>query len=263
MNSWLNTEAKKDCKEGGALTSRKEGHPLLNIDALVHFIWGKASEELNKTLKLFPERVLSEDKIVTDFEQTQNANGANKEATLAQTPDGIERPEKVEKVKEETSITPIEGMEGFNKQEKPANPKDLSSAPEMRSIIIAQLKTVGDTPAFLSKEVSERVRANFVESGLNVILWNDPPNHVKAEPGIPDNSHLQEWLSTGGKFLVMGEVDLEPDFQLRITFQVFDLVQKRLIMGKQFEGSISNLGEMLQQFSNEAALKINKEVINS
>ncbi len=128
-------------------------------------------------------------------------------------------------------------------------------------IVLAKWKSVDKTPASVSEKVYEILANDLTLSGFfKVIDVNRLPPSLRERDGIPDASALQEWTPAGGEILLAGEVFLEPDgLNFKMKFHLYDLVEKRHIVGKQYEGHLQTLRPAVHRMADEILLQITGE----
>ena len=86
------------------------------------------------------------------------------------------------------------------------------------------------------------------------------PPSLRERDGIPSASALQEWTPAGGEILLAGEVLLEPNgLNFNVKFHLFDLVERKHIVGKQYEGPLQTLRPAIHRMADEILLQITGE----
>ena len=128
-------------------------------------------------------------------------------------------------------------------------------------IVLAKWKSADKTPAPVSEKVYEILANDLTLSGFfKVIDVGRLPPSLRERDGIPDASALQEWTPAGGDFLLAGEALLEPDgLNFKMKFHLYDLVEKRHTVGKQYEGHIQTLRPAVHRMADEILLQITGE----
>jgi TolB protein len=76
---------------------------------------------------------------------------------------------------------------------------------------------------------------------------------------IPDPASLREWTSNGAEILLAGEVLLNSNSNLILKFHLFDLVEQKHLVGKQYEGSSQILRKMVHRIADEIVLQLTGE----
>jgi len=128
-------------------------------------------------------------------------------------------------------------------------------------IILTKWKSVDRTPSNLSEKVYEILANDLTLSGFfKVIDVLHLPPSLKEREGIPNTSSLQEWIPADGEILLAGETLLESDgLRLRLKFHLFDLVERKHLVGKQYEGPLQTLRTMVHRIADETVLHITGE----
>ncbi len=128
-------------------------------------------------------------------------------------------------------------------------------------IVIAKWKSVGKTPSSLSEKLYEILANDLTLSGFfKVIDVNRLPVSLRAREGIPNTPSLQDWSPAGGEILLVGEILLEPEGpNFKMKFHLFDLVEQKHIVGKQYEGSIQTLRPAVHRMADEVVLQMTGE----
>jgi len=71
---------------------------------------------------------------------------------------------------------------------------------------------------------------------------------------------LQEWTAGGGEILLAGEVSAHSDpLDISVTFHLFDLVEEKHLVGKQYEGSVQLIRHMAHRIADEVVLQVTGE----
>jgi TolB protein len=126
-------------------------------------------------------------------------------------------------------------------------------------IVLPKWKTLERTPPALTGKVSEILAKDLTLSGFFKVIDADrlPPSLQKKE-GIP--TALQEWIPSGGEILLAGDTTLDSDgSHLKLRFHLFDLVEQKHLVGKQYEGQLKNLNDMVHRISDEVILQLTGE----
>lgn len=128
-------------------------------------------------------------------------------------------------------------------------------------ITLAKWKAIEKTPPSLSERVYEILTSDLTLSGFfKVIDVSKLPPLLKDREGIPNTSSLLEWESSGGEVLLSGEAFLESDgLRLRLKFHLFDLIEQKHLVGKQYEGPISTLRTMVHRIADETIFQLTGE----
>lgn len=128
-------------------------------------------------------------------------------------------------------------------------------------IILPQWKSVDKTPAALTAKVYEILTNDLTLSGyFRVIDYNKLPSSLQKREGIPPTVALQEWIPVGGEYLLAGETLLESDgLNVRLKFHLLDLVEKKHVVGKQYEGHLQSLRTMVHRMADEVVSQFTGE----
>ena len=128
-------------------------------------------------------------------------------------------------------------------------------------IVLAKWKSVDKTPSSFPEKVYQILANDLTLSGFfKVIDVNRLPLSLRERDGIPNNSALQEWTPAGGEILLAGETLLEPDgLNFKMKFHLFDLVEQKHIVGKQYEGPSQTLRSAVHRMADEIVLQITGE----
>jgi len=128
-------------------------------------------------------------------------------------------------------------------------------------IVLPKWKAVDKTPPTLPAKGYEILEGDLTLSGFfKVINFNGLPAHLQKKEGIPSTLYLQEWMPAGGEILLAGETTLESEgLNLKLTFHLFDLVEQKHLIGKQYEGSIQNLRTIVHRIADEVILQLTGE----
>jgi len=128
-------------------------------------------------------------------------------------------------------------------------------------IVLPKWKPVDKTPASFPDKVYQILANDLTLSGFfKVIDANRLPSSLREREGIPSASALQEWTPAGGEILLAGEALLEPDgLNFNMKFHLFDLVEQKHIVGKQYEGPLQTLRSAVHRMADEILLQITGE----
>jgi TolB protein len=126
-------------------------------------------------------------------------------------------------------------------------------------IVLPVWRWVDKTPPSRTKEIYDALVRDFTLSGLlKVVDYQSLPSHLQKKEGIPDSRSLQDWGANIGDFLLGGEL-IQVSDALRVRFGLFDLVEKRYLIGKQYEGPVQNLREMAHRLADDVIQEITRE----
>ena len=128
-------------------------------------------------------------------------------------------------------------------------------------IILAKWKSADKTASPFSEKVYEILKNDLTLSGFfRVIDVQHLPLPLREKDEIPDTSSLQEWAPGGGEILLAGETRLEPNgLDFKLIFHLFDLVEQKHIVGKQYEGPLQTLRSAVHRMADEVILHITGE----
>ena len=128
-------------------------------------------------------------------------------------------------------------------------------------IVLSKWKTMDRTPPTLTAKVYEILGKDLSLSGFfRVIDVDRLPPSLQRKEGIPSTVVLQEWIPSGGEILLAGDATLDPDgLNLKLRFHLFDLVEQKHLAGKQYEGHLQNLRNMVHRMSDEVILQLTGE----
>ena len=128
-------------------------------------------------------------------------------------------------------------------------------------IVLAKWKSVDKTLSSFPEKVYEILANDLKLSGFfKVIDVNRLPPSLREREGIPNPSALQEWTPAGGEILLAGETLLEPDgLTFKMKFHLYDLVEQKFIVGKQYEGPLKDLRSAIHRMADEIVLQITGE----
>ncbi len=128
-------------------------------------------------------------------------------------------------------------------------------------IVVPKWKSVDKTPATYTEKVYQILANDLTLSGFFKVIDADrlPPS-LREKEGIPSASALQEWTPAGGEILLAGETLLDPDgLNFKMKFHLFDLVEQKHIVGKQYEGPLQTLRPAVHRMADEILLQITGE----
>jgi TolB protein len=128
-------------------------------------------------------------------------------------------------------------------------------------IVLSKWKSMERTPPSLTSKVYEILKSDLAYSGFfRVIDVERLPPSLQKKEGIPSTVVLQEWMPSGGEILLAGDTSLESDgLNLKVRFHLFDLVEQKHLVGKQYDGQIQNLRAMVHRMSDEVVLQLTGE----
>lgn len=128
-------------------------------------------------------------------------------------------------------------------------------------IVLPSWKAVDKTPPSLPAKVYEILENDLTLSGFfRVINFNSLPAHLQKKEGIPSTLYLQEWMPANGEILLAGEITLESEgLNLKLKFHLFDLVEQKHLVGKQYEGPVQNLRTIVHRMADEVTLQLTGE----
>ncbi|OGP93608.1 MAG: Tol-Pal system beta propeller repeat protein TolB [Deltaproteobacteria bacterium RBG_16_47_11] len=128
-------------------------------------------------------------------------------------------------------------------------------------IVLPRWKATDKTPPTLPAKIYEVLENDLTLSGFfRVINSNSLPAQLQKKEGIPSTLYLLEWMPAGGEILLAGETTLESEgLNLKLKFHLFDLVEQKHLVGKQYEGPIQNLRAMVHRMADEVILQLTGE----
>ena len=128
-------------------------------------------------------------------------------------------------------------------------------------IVLAKWKSADKTSSPFSEKVYEILANDLTLSGFfKVIDVQHLPLSLREKEGIPNTSSLPEWIPAGGEILLAGETLLESNgLDFKLTFHLFDLVEQKHIVGKQYEGPLQTLRYAVHRMADEVVLQITGE----
>jgi TolB protein len=128
-------------------------------------------------------------------------------------------------------------------------------------IVLPKWKAVDKTPATLPAKIYEVLENDLTLSGFFRVINHDTlPAPLQKKEGIPGTLYLQEWMPAGGEILLAGETTLESEgLNLKLKFHLFDLVEQKHLVGKQYEGPLQNLRTIVHRMVDEVILQLTGE----
>jgi TolB protein len=128
-------------------------------------------------------------------------------------------------------------------------------------IILPKWKSVNKTPTTLTAKVYEIMANDLALSGFfKVMDYHHLPPSLQEKEGIPSTLFLQDWMPAGGEILLAGEVSLNAEnTTFKLTFHLFDLVEQKHLVGKEYEGHLQNLRFMVHRMVDEVLLQVTGE----
>jgi len=128
-------------------------------------------------------------------------------------------------------------------------------------IVLPKWKAVEKTPPNVVERIYETVSNDLTLSGFfKVITYPTLPPTLQRKEGIPSTVVLQEWTAGGGEILLAGEVSAHSDpLDIAVTFHLFDLVEEKHLVGKQYEGSVQLIRHMAHRIADEVVLQLTGE----
>lgn len=114
-------------------------------------------------------------------------------------------------------------------------------------IVLPKWKSVNDTPEKFTANIYDLLSNNLSLSGLfRVIDKSHLPPSLQNWEGIPSSIYMHEWVQTGGEILLVGEALLE-QARVVVKFHLFDLMEQKHLLGKQYEGYPDNVQAIVQR----------------
>jgi TolB protein len=127
-------------------------------------------------------------------------------------------------------------------------------------IVLPKWKTVDKTPPALTAKVYDILTNDLTLAGFfKVIDHSQLPSPLKEREGVPNPASLREWTSNGGEILLAGEALLSTNFNLILKFHLFDLVEQKHFVGKQYEGPPQLIRKMVHRIADEVVLQLTGE----
>jgi TolB protein len=128
-------------------------------------------------------------------------------------------------------------------------------------IVLPKWRPVDKTLVSFPEKVCQILANDLTLSGFFKVIDADhlPPS-LREKDGIPSASALEEWTAAGGEILLVGETLLEPNgLNFNVKFHLFDLVEQKHIVGKQYEGPLQTLRTAVHRMADEILLQITGE----
>ncbi len=72
----------------------------------------------------------------------------------------------------------------------------------------------------------------------------------------PPNVDYPAWYSLGAQWLVKAEYELRPNNAYTVTFRLFDAVNERFLLGKQYTGTLDTLRKIMHRFADEVVAQL-------
>jgi len=128
-------------------------------------------------------------------------------------------------------------------------------------IVLSKWKSVNKTPPTLTAKVYEILANDLTLSGFfKVMDYHHLLPSLQGKEGIPGTIFLQDWMPVGGEILLAGEASLEAESTtLKLTFHLFDLVEQKHLVGKEYESHLQNLRFMVHRMADEVVLQVTGE----
>jgi TolB protein len=128
-------------------------------------------------------------------------------------------------------------------------------------IVLMKWKPMDKTPPSFSEKVYEILTNDLTLSGFfKVIDVPHLPPPLREREGVPTTASLQEWIPAGGEILLAGETLLESNgLNFKLKFHLFDLVEQKHLIGKQYEGSPQALRSAVHRMADEVVFQITGE----
>ena len=128
-------------------------------------------------------------------------------------------------------------------------------------IVLPKWKAVGKTSPNIAERIYETLSNDLTLSGFfKVITYPTLSPALQRKEGIPSTVVLQEWTPVGGEILLAGEVSIHSDpLDIAVTFHLFDLVEEKHLVGKQYEGSVQLIRHMAHRIADEVVLQLTGE----
>ncbi len=132
-------------------------------------------------------------------------------------------------------------------------------------IVIPKWKPMDKSPpdrlADISGKVYETIKNDLQLSGFfKVIDYQLLPPNLQKKEGIPSILYLEEWMATEGEVLLAGEVLWgSVALNIKLRFHLIDLVEKKHIVGKEYEAPLQELRTIAHRVSDEVIYQITGE----
>jgi hypothetical protein len=164
--------------------------------------------------------------------------------------------EAIEEIRKKVALDEIQKRVDSREKVKDQSKAILYSDPI--PIILPKWKSVDRTPPSMTLKAYEILVNDLTISGsFRVIDYSHLPPELQGKEGIPSILSIQEWMPTGGEILLVGETSLESDgLKLRLKFHLFDLVEQKRLIGKQYEGQLQTLQDMVHRIADEVVFQL-------
>jgi len=128
-------------------------------------------------------------------------------------------------------------------------------------IALAKWKSLDKSPPDLLEKVYGILSNNLTLSGFfRVIDHRHFPPPLQKREGIPDTLVLEEWRAAGGEILLTGEILFDANnLNVKLKFHLFDLVEQKHLIGKQYEGHLQTIRSMVHRMTDEVVLQLTGE----
>lgn len=128
-------------------------------------------------------------------------------------------------------------------------------------IVLPKWKSVDRAPAALTGKVYEILANDLTLSGFfKIIDYPQLPPSLQKKEGIPSTLFLEEWMPAGGEILLTGETLLASDgLNLKLKFHLFDLIEQKHLVGKEYEGHLQNLRTIVHRMADEVIFQLTGE----
>jgi len=129
------------------------------------------------------------------------------------------------------------------------------------SIVLPKWKSSDKRPSSPTAKAYEVLARDLTLSGFfRVIEYETLPSFLQRKDGIPDAQSLQEWSSNGGDFLLGGEAIFAPEsMDLRLKDGLFDLVEKKYMIGRQYDGHVQDLRDIVHRLADDVIQEVTRE----
>jgi len=134
---------------------------------------------------------------------------------------------------------------------------DIES-PELQPlpIAVAPLRDMGSPRPQLARAVLDILSNDLTISGFfEIIPRNEFPREIDA---LADPPNFGIWAGSRAEALAIGSYSSSGD-RLAIELRLYDLVEKKFLVGKRYEGDIKNLRDIVHRVSNEITYQITGE----
>ncbi len=124
-------------------------------------------------------------------------------------------------------------------------------------IAVSELKSTARTD--LASMFADIVSRDMELSGLFKVLPRASYRENANESGItPETIDFTAWSAVGALALVKGALHVEGD-RVRVEARLFDVFQRRLLVGRNYHGGIGNLRRMAHRFADEILAQLTGE----